>query len=81
MTQHQCMALFTSWALHAWYACQGVSSSSRMAVGRNPYNMTSIVTGLVDDVRVTARVEAGRVESGQPGRGAPLRTRCRPMTT
>jgi hypothetical protein len=35
--------------------CKGASGSSRMAIGRNPYDMTSIFTGLIDDVRVTAR--------------------------
>lgn len=51
----QSLKLYVNGTLAAQTPCRGPSGSSRMAVGRNPYDMTSIFTGLVDDVRVTAR--------------------------
>lgn len=51
----QSLKLYVNGSLAAQSPCRGPSGSSRMAVGRNPYDMTSIFTGLVDDVRVTAR--------------------------
>ena len=47
--------LYRNGDLVAQAPCKGASGSSRMAIGRNPYDMTSIFTGLIDDVRVTAR--------------------------
>ena len=49
------LKLYLNGTLAAQSPCQGPSGSSRMAVGRNPYDMTSVFTGLIDDVRVTAR--------------------------
>ena len=49
------LALYVNSVLVARTKCTGASGSSRMAVGRNPYNMTSIFTGMIDDVRITAR--------------------------
>lgn len=51
----QSLKLYVNGTLAAQSPCQGPSGSSRMSVGRNPYDMSSIFTGLVDDVRVTAR--------------------------
>ena len=49
------LKLYRNGDLVAQAPCKGASGSSRMAIGRNPYDMTSIFTGLIDDVRVTAR--------------------------
>ena len=51
----QSLKLYVNGTLAAQSPCQGPSGSSRMAVGRNPYDMTSVFNGLVDDVRVSAR--------------------------
>ena len=51
----QSLKLYVNGTLAAQSPCRGPSASLRMAVGRNPYDMTSVFTGLVDDVRATAR--------------------------
>jgi len=47
-----------------------------MAIGRNPYDMTAIFTGLVDDVRLTMRAlppdEFGPINPSQGRPAVPL---------
>jgi hypothetical protein len=64
--------LYVNGMLAAQAPCTGPSGSSRMAIGRNPYNMTSIFTGLVDDVRITARaLTPGEFGPVAPGKAQP----------
>ena len=71
--------LYVNGALAAQAPCTGPSGSSRMAIGRNPYDHTSIFTGLVDDVRITASAltpdEFGPVTPGKAQPADPVLNR------
>ena len=49
------LLLYINGELAAETECSGESGTQRMGVGRNPFNGTSIFTGLIDDVRLTAK--------------------------
>jgi len=76
----QSLKLYVNGTLAPQSPCQGPSGSSRMAVGRNPYDMSSIFTGLVDDVRVTARALKPAEFGPLNPSGAAGVTRYQPMT-
>jgi len=54
--------------------CPGPSGSSRMGIGRNPYDMSNIFNGFIDDVRLTARA----LDPSDFGPRAPGQTRPAP---
>ena len=72
----QRLRLYVNGHVAAEAACHGPSGSSRMAIGRNPYDMTAIFTGLVDDVRLTMRAlppaEFGPINPSQGRPAVPL---------
>ena len=49
------LLLYINGQLAAEAECSGESGTQRMGIGRNPFDGTSIYTGLIDDVRLTAK--------------------------
>ena len=69
------IVLYVNGKMAASTPCLGPSGSSRMGIGRNPYDMSNVFNGFIDDVRLTARAlrpsEFGPVAPGKDRPAAP----------